>query len=242
MTESTRVTVQTVVPGSDRFPVSALELLVLILFATLTVAIVVPQAYRLWSTRNASGLSLAGLLNGIVGYAAWTVYLSVQGDWVPMAATAVAGVIWVGTAAYASVRLGLTRAAVASALGYAATLGALSLVDTAVFGIALSLGAVWSGLPSVAAAWRAERIAGISVGTWVLYVAESLSWLAWALLERDLVVGLYGALATVIGVAVLAAVMVRVEARIHHGENRHDRGGAAAARVVHQSDLTNSMH
>lgn len=187
----------------------------LTLFTTLTIAIVIPQAMRLWTTRDPSGLSLAGLLNGTVGYTAWVAYLSVQHQWVAATATAIAGVVWFGMAAYVTARIGLTRAALVSTAAYALTLGGLASVSTPAFGIALSLGAVWSGLPSVAEAWRAQQISGISVGTWGLYVAESLAWLAWAVMENDFIVGLYGALAALIGVAVLAAVVVRVEARLH---------------------------
>lgn len=194
---------------------SALEIVVLTLFTTLTIAIVIPQAIRLWTTRDPSGLSLAGLLNGSVGYAAWVAYLSVQGQWIPMVATAIAGVVWVGTAAYVAMRVGLSSAVLSSVAAYAVTLSALATISTSAFGVALSFGAVWSGLPSVAEAWRAQQISGISVGTWGLYVAESLAWLAWALMEKDFIVGLYGALAALIGVAVLAAVVVRVEARLH---------------------------
>lgn len=196
---------------------SPVELLVTVAFAVLTVAIVIPQALRLYRTRDAAGLSVAGLLNGSVGYTAWVAYLSVQQHWLAMAATAAAGVVWVATAAYVATKQGLTRSAVTSTAGYAATLATLAAIDLTVFGIALSLGAVWSGIPSVHTAWRAEQISGISVGTWGLYIAESLSWLAWAVVEGDFVVGLYGVLATAVGVAVLAAVVVRVEARQHPG-------------------------
>lgn len=196
---------------------SALELLVTVAFAVLTVAIVIPQAWRLYRTRDAAGISVAGLLNGSVGYTAWVAYLSVQQHWLAMSATAVAGVVWVATAAYVGAKQGLTRNAVVSTVGYATVLSSLAMIDVTVFGVALSLGAVWSGIPSVHAAWRAEQISGISVGTWGLYIGESLSWLAWALVEKDFVVGLYGVLATGVGAAVLAAVVIRVEARQHPG-------------------------
>lgn len=194
---------------------SAVELLVTVAFAVLTVAIVIPQAWRLYRTRDAAGVSVAGLFNGSVGYCAWVGYLTYQQHWLAMSATALAAVVWIGTAAYAATKQGITRPAVISTVGYGATLGTLAMIDVTLFGIVLSLGAVWSGIPSVHAAWRAEQISGISVGTWSLYIAESLSWLAWALVEKDFVVGLYGVLATGVGLAVVAAVVVRVEARRH---------------------------
>ena len=194
---------------------TALEFLTTTAFTVLTVAIVIPQARRLYLTRDASGLSVAGLFNGTVGYIAWVAYLSVQQHWIAMAATAVAGLVWGATGAYAAARLGVTRSAITSTSGYAVVLCSLAVVDLTLFGIVLSLGAVWSGIPSVHTAWRAEQISGISVGTWSLYIAESLSWLAWALVEKDLIVGLYGVLAAAVGVAVIAAVIARVEARQH---------------------------
>lgn len=194
---------------------SPVEFLTTVAFAVLTVAIVIPQAVRLIKTRNASGLSVAGLFNGTVGYLAWVGYLSVQQHWIAMGATAVAAIVWAATAAYVAAKQGITRAAVTSTAGYATVLATLAVVDLTVFGVVLSLGAVWSGIPSVHTAWRAERIGGISVSTWIVYIAESLSWLAWALVEHDFVVGLYGVLATGVGVAIIAAVIIRVEARQH---------------------------
>jgi uncharacterized protein with PQ loop repeat len=194
---------------------SPIEFLTTVAFAVLTVAIVIPQAVRLIKTRDANGLSVAGLFNGTVGYVAWVAYLSVQEHWIAMAATAVAAVVWAATAAYVAAKQGITRPAVTSTAGYATTLATLAMIDLTVFGVVLSLGAVWSGIPSVHTAWRAEQISGISVSTWVVYIAESLSWLAWALVEKDFVVGLYGVLATGVGLAIIAAVIVRVEARQH---------------------------
>jgi uncharacterized protein with PQ loop repeat len=193
--------------------VSPLELLVTTSFTVLTIAIVIPQAWRLAKTRNPAGLSAAGLLNGSVGYLAWVGYLTYQQHWLAMAATALAGVVWIATAAYVVTHRGATRAAVTSTVAWAGTLGALALISVPVFGVALSFGAVWSGIPSVREAWRAGEISGISTPTWALYVAESLAWLAWGVVEHDFVVGLYGVLATGIGTAVIAAVVVRVEAR-----------------------------
>lgn len=192
---------------------SPIEVLVTTAFTVLTIAIVIPQAWRLAKTRNAAGLSPAGLLIGSVNYLAWVGYLTYQSQWLAMAATAFAAVVWVGTCAYAIARLGISRNAVLATVGWAALLGALALVSVPIFGVALSFGAVYSGIPAVREAWKAERISGISASTWGLYVAESLAWLAWAVMEKDMVVGLYGVLATAIGAAVVAAIVVRVEAR-----------------------------
>ena len=192
---------------------SPLEVLVTTAFTVLTVAIVIPQAWRLVKTRNAAGLSPAGLAIGSVNYVAWVGYLTYQQQWLAMSATAFAAVVWLGTAVYAAARLGLSRAAMLSTLGWSAFLGTLAAISVPVFGVALSFGAVYSGIPAVREAWKAEQISGISASTWGLYVAEALAWLAWAVMERDLVVGLYGVLATGVGAAVIAAVVVRVEAR-----------------------------
>lgn len=196
---------------------SPVEVLTTTAFAVLTVAIVVPQAVRLCRTRDAAGLSVAGLLNGSVGYLAWVAYLTYQQHWLAMASTTLAAVVWIATATYVAIKQDIARSAITSTAGYATTLAGLALIDVTAFGIVLSLGAVWSGIPSVAQAWRAEQISGISVGTWSLYIAESLAWLAWAVVEQDFIVGLYGVLATAVGMAVIAAVVVRVEARQHPG-------------------------
>lgn len=192
---------------------SPLELLVTTAFTVLTVAIVIPQAWRLATTRDPSGLSAAGLLNGSVGYTAWVGYLTYQQHWLAMATTALAGVVWIGTTAYVISRLGVSRAAVRFACVYAAALATLALISVPVFGIAISFGAIWAGSPAVREAWTAERISGLSVSGWALYVAEAVSWLAWGLMKPDVVVALYGGIATGIGSAVIAAVVIRVEAR-----------------------------
>lgn len=190
-----------------------MTLLVNALFLFLTVTIVIPQAWRLWVTRDPSGISVASLLNGCVGYSAWVAYLAYQHHWAACAATAFALTVWVGTSLYVAARNGATTQAVVSAAAYALVLGSIATVSVTLFGIVLSLGAVWSGTPAVVRAWRDESISGISVGTWSLLVAESLAWLAWAVVVGDVIVGLYGTLAALMSLAVLAAVAFRTEAR-----------------------------
>jgi uncharacterized protein with PQ loop repeat len=214
---------------ADVAGVELLETLTLILFAVLTVALNIPQAVRLWSTRDPSGLSVAGLLSGTVGYLAWVVYLSAQGQWVAMVATVVATLLWAGIATFTVVRRGASLAQVSHALAYAAVLGALAFIDLRVFGVALSLGTIWTTMPSVLEAWRAERITGLSVPSWSLYAAESLSWLAWAVMIEDPVLVIYGIVATTLGASILAAIVVRKEAR-------HPAGTEAV------SEMTHGMH
>lgn len=199
--------------GPDTTWVTFLETLILITFTVLTAGLVLPQAHRLWVTRDPSGISVAGLLNGAVGYTAWVIYLGWQQDWVPAAATGFAWLVWVGTTWYVVKAVGTSRGSIAMMCGYFVMLSTAALVDLRVFGIVLSLGAVYSAFPAVVEAWRAEHIRGVSVGTWALYVAESLSWLAWALVVHDFVLGLYGLLAALMGMLVLAALAVRSEAR-----------------------------
>ena len=164
-----------------------------------------PQLRRLRSTRDLTGVSLAGPAIGAVSEAGWLVYVTEVGLWsaaaepvlMVMANVALAGAICrTGGRPGRAVVIGAGWAAVltlVTAVGGWAALGALLGVA---YGIQMT--------PYIWSAFRVREPTGIALHTWTLNLIEAALWGTYALSHSDVPIALYASIGIVASAAILA--------------------------------------
>jgi uncharacterized protein with PQ loop repeat len=145
-----------------------------------------PQARKLWATRDAAGVSWLWATFTTVNHAAWFAYFLVARLRTALVASAsvtlFAGVIaglltFRGQAKRQSVALAAAWTAALIA-GYVSAGGpGLGTLLTASFALQVA--------PSIWTAYQTARPTGVSAGTWLLIFAELACWMVYGLHERD---------------------------------------------------------
>lgn len=177
-----------------------------VIYAVIGVALAIPQLVHLLRTRQVDGLSPAGWVNGLLGFAAWLVYLAAEQSWVFFCGTAAAALPWAGvTAAILAFGGQSTRKEWGATWAWAGIL-ATSLTLThlgfePVFEVVLAFSALWSCGPSLMHAWRSATVHGLAPATWWLVAAEAIAsivagWGLWASV-------VYGAIACSLSAGIL---------------------------------------
>jgi hypothetical protein len=173
----------------------------------------VPQLVRTKRLHDANGLSPTALLFTLACYGGWYLYLGLGGAWGMFAANALGSVVVV-MLVWAAANAGLSYARawpVPVAFSVACALAAA--IDYTLLGLVLTAMSFVSWAPKVHAAWTSPLISGISVGTWFMVVGSGVSYLTLGLMGRPFAVLMVGISALLAAGLVLAAVLVRSEAR-----------------------------
>jgi hypothetical protein len=137
-----------------------------------------PQAWRAWR-HGTKGVSSTALVGGIVTMVVWTAYTAREGDTAALVATLFVLTGWVATYAALlhrrAVRAQTTAIAVVCVAGaaVASSVGAVGVV-----GVVAMLGSLGWAIPQAVRA-RSGELGGVSLATWVLLVAENLSWVVY---------------------------------------------------------------
>jgi uncharacterized protein with PQ loop repeat len=164
-----------------------------------------PQLRRLRSTRDLTGVSLAGPAIGAVSEAGWLVYVTEVELW----SAAAEPVIMVMTNVALAGAICRTGGRPARAVLVGAAWAAMLTLVTAVGGWA-ALGAMLGvayGIQMTPYIWSAFRVrepTGIALHTWTLSLVEAALWGVYGLAHSDLPIVLYAAIGTVSSAAILA--------------------------------------
>jgi uncharacterized protein with PQ loop repeat len=147
------------------------------------VALVVPQIIKTLRTKQASGVSLGGLIASFFSWYLWVPYTLSTGDLrgtiglvVP---GAVQGVAVLVAFKYKADRTGLLAPVVMVAV----------VASTLVFGgwgpymAVLGTTTIWAYAPSIVSAARSKDISGISLGAWWMTVLYGVSWVGFGLIS-----------------------------------------------------------
>jgi len=161
-----------------------------------------PQPLRLWRTGVAAGVSPVAAANAVTSASAWFAYGVAHGLLAVWAVSVVALVPGVWTVSLLRREFGRREL-----LGAAAVAGAFVLSAAAgVLGAALALGVLVTAGPQV---WRAVRhsdLRGIAAATWVVAVADALSWGVYGVVIGDRALEGYGAVLLASAAIVLGRV------------------------------------
>jgi uncharacterized protein with PQ loop repeat len=162
----------------------------------------IPQPARLWRTGVSAGVSPVAAANAVTSATAWLVYGAVEGltvVWVVSVAALVPGV-W-------CVALLRRRYGRRELLATGAVAGAFALSGLfGVLGAALALGVLVTAGPQVWRAIRDSDLRGIARATWLVAIADALSWGAYGVVIADRALQGYGIVLSASAAIVLARV------------------------------------
>lgn len=171
-----------------------------------------PQLVAVWRTGDVAGVSCSWAALTSVSNGGWIAYFALSRLWTALvpatSATVLAGVL----AVLLGRRGGIPRRAAAITVGWAALLAlAWTIAGRTGLGTALTVSFVLQVAPSVWTAYRTQRPTGISRGTWLLILAELLSWGVYGLHKSDPRLTVLGWT----GVAASLLMLARVRRRRH---------------------------
>lgn len=146
----------------------------------------IPQLVSLRRTGDVSGVSWSWAALTSVNNGGWIVYFALSRLWTALVpaicATVLAGVLAILLAG----RGGIPRRAAALIAGWGVVLtAAWAITGRSGIGTALTASFVLQVTPSVWTAYRTHQPTGISRGTWLLILAELLSWGIYGLHKSD---------------------------------------------------------
>lgn len=179
-----------------------------------------PQLIAVGRTGDTAGVSwswaaLTSLSNG-----AWLVYFAASRLWTALVPAGSATIL-AGALAVLLGRRGVPPRSAAIVTGWALLLGAAWVVTgPAGLGTALTASFVLQVTPSVWTAYRTEDPSGISRGTWLLILAELLSWGVYGLHEADPRLAVLGWTGVAASLLMLARTRRRRPPRVDRG--KHD--------------------
>jgi uncharacterized protein with PQ loop repeat len=176
--------------------------------AILAVPQFLPQLARLRRTGETAGVSWSWAVLTSVNNVAWAGYFALSGLWTALV-PAISAAVLAGTLAVMLARrgAGIPRRSAALALAWAALLiVAATLFGRAGLGTALTVAFLLQVTPSVWAAYRADRTAGIAAGTWLLISGELLCWGVFGIYKSDPRLIVLGASGVTASLLVLARV------------------------------------
>ena len=164
-----------------------------------------PQLRRLRSTRDLTGVSLAGPAIGAVSEAAWLVYVTEVGLWSAAAEPVLMVVTNVALAGAICRTGGRAGRAVVVGAGWAAVLTLVTAVGGwAALGALLGVAYGIQVAPCIWSAFRVREPTGIALHTWTLNLIEAVLWGVYALSHSDVPIALYAVIGTVASAAILA--------------------------------------
>jgi uncharacterized protein with PQ loop repeat len=178
-----------------------------------------PQARRLFATRRIEGVSASWVGVSIALNTWWLLYGVAQHVWVLVPVSGVSLALYLSIAVVylhsggpdADGRHSEFRSSLRSMLGAGMALGAVPLIFLVVggwpvAGVVVGLCYGLQLLPAVVTAYRGDDLRGISAGTWVIALLESLLWLVYGLGVTDVALIAGGAS----GVVMASLILVRL--------------------------------
>ena len=173
----------------------------------------IPQIFRTFHLRDASGVSISGEVGFLViclGFVAYALHLD---SWA-LLGTTVPEVVLLSTLSILAIRHGGVWDHIwvpgAMLVAFAVV---LAIGGWEPFALALTLGTVTAFAPSVWAVWTEERIRGVSTVTWWLYTGYGVAWGSLGMLEGSGSVVVNGAVTAAMSLTVLLGLRVRVAHR-----------------------------
>lgn len=144
-----------------------------------------PQLVRLLRSGNAHGVSLDSAATTSVVSFSWAAYGVLTSQGAVALASASTGVIF-AMIALAALRYGRSiRELRVAPLWFLALTAVGGIGGVRALGAILALGILVANLPQVRIAWREPDLSGLSLGTWLLSMAEALTWGTYGLVAPD---------------------------------------------------------
>lgn len=175
-----------------------------------------PQAHRLVRTKRTDGLSSAWVGVSIAMNTWWLAYGVANEVWVvvPVSAVSLALYVTIATVMWQQIGHHTLRGlgAGAVAIGVVPAI-ALAIAGWEVAGVVIGLGYGAQLAPAVVVAFRTDRLAGVSPGTWMLAFLEAALWLVYGAYVADSALLVGGAM----GVALSGLILGRLLATGHLG-------------------------
>ena len=175
----------------------------------LALALILPQLVRIARGRDATGISVGGLVSGTISFVAWLAYYLHLDETAAVVAMAGGGTAYLATTVLA-VRFDGDRRGLAVPLVLSIVLAiAIALGGWDALALALVTTVLWAYVPAVVSAWTAPTITGLSPLTWSLAAAYGAVWALFGADRSSLAITLNGILNLVLAIGVLAAVIAR---------------------------------
>ena len=153
-----------------------------------------PQLVRLLRSRNAHGVSVDSAATSSVVSFAWATYGALTQQLAVVLASGSSALVF-AMVALGAVRFGRSPRELRMAPLWLACLLAAGLVR-GVHGLALllSVSVLIANGPQVRVAWGERDLSGLSLGTWLLSLAEAVAWGTYGLIAGDRSILVYGVL------------------------------------------------
>ncbi len=176
-----------------------------VIATVLAVASLLPQIRKLWSTRDAAGVSSTWPALGLATNAGWTLYLSHQRLWLSVP-SAVLMVFFFGVilALLARAHQPLRASTVRGVTWAAILAGIWGLGGWLVLGVVLGSSAAIQVAPAIWTAFRTYAPSGISPGTWWIILIEAALWGVYGVAYADLAIEVFAVTASATSVLMLA--------------------------------------
>ena len=173
----------------------------------------VPQLVRLRRARDPRGVSLDAAATSSVVSAAWAAYGARTGQ--PAVALASgASALTFALVALSAVRFGRRARELRAAPAWLAVLAAAAAARGARgLGLLLPASVLVANGPQLRVAWRERDLSGLSLGTWLLSVAEAAVWGTYGLVAGDRAILVYGFLHLVTSGGIVALRLAKARRR-----------------------------
>jgi uncharacterized protein with PQ loop repeat len=186
-----------------------------------------PQLRRLLRARDAHGVSVDTAATSSVVSFAWAAYGAITGQTAVVLASGASSLSF-ALVTLAALRFGRRVAELRATLAWLLVLAAAGAVGGAGgLGLLLPVSVLVANLPQLVVAWRERDLSALSLGTWVLSVAEAVVWGGYGLVAHDRSILVYGALHLVTSGGIVALRLAKREA----GRWPAPGGGGASSKL-----------
>ncbi len=180
----------------------------------------VPQVVKLHRVVLPAGVSPTWALLGISTNIAWVAYRWSQGLWLGLPSPVIAAGLYVATLwLIVRSRPNLRWAGVAGAAWFGCVAGAAAIGGWIMLGTVLGLSSGLQAAPSIWAAYRSRRPAGIAPSLWIIGLAQALLWGYYGWANADLALVLYGITLSLAALLILGRYAYTHRAARVHGPN-----------------------
>jgi uncharacterized protein with PQ loop repeat len=168
-----------------------------------------PQLRRLLRARHAHGVSVDTAATSSVVSAGWSAYGALTGQ-AAVALASGASAVMFALVTMAALRFGRRLGELRTTLIWLIVLVVVGTVGRAAgLGLVLPVSVLVANVPQLVVAWRERDLSALSLGTWVLSVAEAVVWGTYGLVAHDRSILVYGTLHLVTSGGIVALRMAK---------------------------------
>ena len=184
---------------------TAFDITFMTVASVLGVGLIAPQTSRILRTRNAAGVSVAGLVCSCISYIGWISFALHLLD-IPMLVSLLLPFILEAITLGLAIRWGGELHGLSTCWIWLTALLVASMIGWSALGTLLAISIVWGYGPAVVEAWRAADVSGVSVVAWRVRVIDGLAWASYGLFSDQKESLIYGSAAAALACGVLSGL------------------------------------